>query len=46
MKTFYFVTEHGRTGTLSNELGTTKAFEKLTPPELDNKFGLVRARFE
>jgi hypothetical protein len=46
IKTFYFVTEHGRTGTLSNELGTTKAFEKLTPPELNNKFGLVRARFE
>jgi 4-amino-4-deoxy-L-arabinose transferase-like glycosyltransferase len=46
VKTFYFVTEHGRAGTLSNELGPTKAFEKLTPPELDNKFGLVRARFE
>jgi hypothetical protein len=46
IKTFYFVTEHGRAGTLSNELGPTKAFEKLTPPELDNKFGLVRARFE
>jgi len=46
VKTFYFVTEHGRTGTLSNELGTTKEFEKLTTPELDNKFVLVRARFE
>jgi 4-amino-4-deoxy-L-arabinose transferase-like glycosyltransferase len=46
IKTFYFVTEHGRAGTLSNELGATKQFEKLTPPELDNKFGLVRARFE
>ena len=46
MKTFYFVTEHGRTGTLQNELGATQAFEKLTTPELDNKFVLVRARFD
>jgi hypothetical protein len=46
LKTFYFVTEHNRTGTLSNELGPTKEFEKLTTPELDNKFVLVRARFE
>ncbi len=46
VRTFYFVTEHGRTGTLSNELGATKEFEKLTAPELDNKFVLVRARFE
>jgi 4-amino-4-deoxy-L-arabinose transferase-like glycosyltransferase len=45
-KTFYFVTEHGRTGSLSTELGPTKSFEKLTPPELDNKFLLVRAVFE
>ncbi|APR84867.1 Polymyxin resistance protein ArnT [Minicystis rosea] len=45
-KTFYFVTEHGRTGTLQNELGGTKSFDKLTTPELDNKFVLVRARFE
>jgi 4-amino-4-deoxy-L-arabinose transferase-like glycosyltransferase len=44
--TLYFVTEHGRTGTLSNELGPTKAFEKLTTPELDNKFVLVRAQFD
>jgi 4-amino-4-deoxy-L-arabinose transferase-like glycosyltransferase len=46
VRVFYFMTEHGRTGTLSNELGTTKEFEKLTTPELDNKFLLVRARFE
>jgi hypothetical protein len=45
-KTFYFVTEHGRTSTLSNELGPTKEFEKLTTMELDNKFVLVRARFD
>src|SRR5262249_40517900 len=46
VRTFYFFTEHGRTTTLSNELGTTKEFEKLTTPELDNKFLLVRARFD
>jgi 4-amino-4-deoxy-L-arabinose transferase-like glycosyltransferase len=46
IRTFYFVTEHGRTTTLSNELGATKEFDKLTTPELDNKFVLVRARFE
>ena len=45
-RTFYFVTEHGRTGTLSNELGPTREFSKLTTPELNNKFVLVRARFE
>jgi hypothetical protein len=46
VKTFYFVTEHGRTGTLQNEIGATREFEKLTAPELDNKFVLVRARFD
>jgi 4-amino-4-deoxy-L-arabinose transferase-like glycosyltransferase len=45
-KTFYFLTEHGRTGTLSNELGTPRIFERLTLPELNNKFLLVRATFE
>ncbi len=46
VRTFYFVTEHGRTSTLSNELGPTREFEKLTTPELDNKFCLVRAKFD
>lgn len=46
VKTFYFLTEHGRTGTLSNELGGPRTFDKLTPPELNNKFLLVRATFE
>jgi 4-amino-4-deoxy-L-arabinose transferase-like glycosyltransferase len=46
LRTFYFVTEHGRTTTLSNELGQTREFEKLTPPELNNKFVLVRVRFD
>jgi 4-amino-4-deoxy-L-arabinose transferase-like glycosyltransferase len=45
-KTFYFLTEHGRSGTLSNELGTPRFFDKLTTVELNNKFVLVRARFE
>src|SRR5262249_33683233 len=44
--TFYFLTEHGRVSTLSNEIGATKELEKLTTPELDNKFVLVRARFD
>ena len=46
IRTFYFFAEHGRVGTLATELGATKDFEKLTTPELDNKFLLVRARFE
>jgi hypothetical protein len=45
-KTFYFVTEHSRTGTLQNELGMPRIFDKLTTPELNNKFVLVRATFE
>jgi hypothetical protein len=46
VKTFYFVLEHGRTGTLSNELGNPRFFEKVTTPALNNKFVLVRATFE
>ena len=46
VRTFYFLTEHGRTGTLSNELGTTRSFEKLTTMDLNNKFLLVRATFD
>ena len=45
-KTFYFMTEHSRTGTLQNEIGATVSFEKRTPPELNNKFLLMRAVFE
>jgi hypothetical protein len=45
-KTFYFVTEHGRTSTLANELGASKSFDKLTEADLNNKFCLVRVRFE
>ena len=46
LKTFYFVTEHTRMGNLSTELGSPRIFDKLTTPELNNKFGLVRATFE
>jgi 4-amino-4-deoxy-L-arabinose transferase-like glycosyltransferase len=46
IKTFYFMTEHGRATSLSNELGSPSSFEKLTTPELNNKFVLVRATFE
>ncbi|MGK4008141.1 glycosyltransferase family 39 protein [Sorangium sp. So ce1036] len=46
VKTFYFVTEHGRINALSNELGSPRIFERLTSPELNNKFLVVRATFE
>jgi hypothetical protein len=45
-KVFYFVTEHTRTQTLQNELQNAHELEKLTTAELDNKFVLVRARFD
>ncbi len=45
-KTFYFLTEHGRSGSLSNELGSPRFFDKLTTAEQNNKFVLIRARFE
>ncbi|AKT35903.1 ArnT family glycosyltransferase [Chondromyces crocatus] len=46
VKTFYFATEHGRVSSLSNELGNPRVLDRLTTPELNNKFLLVRARFE
>ncbi|MEP7123828.1 MAG: glycosyltransferase family 39 protein [Byssovorax sp.] len=46
VKTFYFMTEHARTGTLQNEIGPTVSFVKLTTPELNNKFLLVRVVFD
>jgi 4-amino-4-deoxy-L-arabinose transferase-like glycosyltransferase len=46
VKTFYFMTEHGRVGTLQNELGETRSFDKLTTAELNNKFLLTRAVFD
>lgn len=47
VKTFYFVSEHGRRGGLKNELGTgIKTFDAITTPWLDNKFGIFKAVFE
>ncbi|EYF05570.1 ArnT family glycosyltransferase [Chondromyces apiculatus] len=45
VKTFYFVTEHSRVNSLSNELGGPH-LDRLTTPELNNKFLLVRAQFD
>jgi 4-amino-4-deoxy-L-arabinose transferase-like glycosyltransferase len=45
-KTFYFITEPHRTGVLHSELGQPRVFDKLTTAELNNKFVLVRARFD
>jgi 4-amino-4-deoxy-L-arabinose transferase-like glycosyltransferase len=45
-KTFYFLTEPHRMGNLANELGNPAHFDRLVPPEVNNKFTLVRARFE
>jgi 4-amino-4-deoxy-L-arabinose transferase-like glycosyltransferase len=39
----FFTTEHSRIGTLQRELGTTRKFELLTTPELNDKFVLARA---
>jgi hypothetical protein len=38
----YFLTEHGRLGTLKSELGPSYRVEPLTDRELNNKFALVR----
>jgi 4-amino-4-deoxy-L-arabinose transferase-like glycosyltransferase len=45
-KTFYFVTEHFRTGALRSEIGPTRTFEQLTDTRLNNKFALLRATFD
>jgi hypothetical protein len=39
----YFVTEHGRIGTLKSELGAAYRVTPLTDRLLNNKFALVRA---
>jgi 4-amino-4-deoxy-L-arabinose transferase-like glycosyltransferase len=46
VKTFYFLTEHTRRQGLHSELGRPPAYEVLTDKALNNKFLLVRARFE
>jgi 4-amino-4-deoxy-L-arabinose transferase-like glycosyltransferase len=39
----FFTTEHSRVGTLQRELGSTRKFELLTTPALNDKFVLARA---
>jgi 4-amino-4-deoxy-L-arabinose transferase-like glycosyltransferase len=47
VRTFYFVTEHGRAKGLQNELGKgIKSFDKITEPTLNNKFGLFKVVFD
>ncbi len=46
IKTFYFVTEHGRVSSLKGELGEgLSGFDAITDRRLDNKFGVFRAVF-
>ena len=45
VKTMYFVTEHGRSQGLKNELGTVASFEKITDKKLNNKFAVFKVRF-
>jgi hypothetical protein len=45
-KSFYFVTEPRRVGTLTSELGSPRLVDKLTDTTENNKFILVRVRFE
>ena len=45
VKTMYFTTEHGRSGTLKGEIGATQSFDAITDPALNNKFFTGRARF-
>lgn len=40
----YFLSEHGRIGTLKSELGQGYRVETLTSRQLNNKFALVRVR--
>lgn len=42
----YFVTEHGRSRSLKNELGANvSTFEKITDEKLNNKFAVFKVRF-
>ena len=43
--TMYFVTEHGRSRGLQNELGKVASFDKITSKKLNNKFAIFKARF-
>ncbi|MCS6898688.1 MAG: glycosyltransferase family 39 protein [Myxococcales bacterium] len=44
--TMFFTTEHGRVGSLKSELGNPGSVEVLTDRKLNNKFALIRVRFE
>jgi 4-amino-4-deoxy-L-arabinose transferase-like glycosyltransferase len=44
--TFFVTTEHKTIPRLRNELGDVKAFEVLTTPQMNNKFGLARVTLE
>ncbi len=44
--TMFFATEHGRIRSLREELGHPRHFEQLTTPALNNKFALLRVRFD
>jgi 4-amino-4-deoxy-L-arabinose transferase-like glycosyltransferase len=46
IRSFYFVTEPRRVGTLTSELGSPRLVDKLTDTTENNKFILVRVRFE
>jgi 4-amino-4-deoxy-L-arabinose transferase-like glycosyltransferase len=41
----YFITEHGRVGSLRRELGDPKSFKELTDKALNNKFLVARIEF-
>jgi 4-amino-4-deoxy-L-arabinose transferase-like glycosyltransferase len=45
-KTFYVATEHSRADALRSEIGAHRSFERLTDARLNNKFTLVRVRFD
>jgi hypothetical protein len=42
VKVMYFITEHGRTTSLRNEVGA-KSYKEITTKALDNKFVVIRA---
>jgi hypothetical protein len=46
IRTIFFVTEHGRTSALKSEAGNPSVFETVTDKRLNNKFALIRAKFE
>ncbi|MCU0690186.1 MAG: glycosyltransferase family 39 protein [Polyangiaceae bacterium] len=45
VQTFYFVSEHGRSRSLQNELGNVGSFKKITDTPLNNKFAIFKVTF-